>query len=242
MKNKSLITSFTLIIVLALTLSYAQNTSKTEDTNKKQVKIYAEDSDIPYGDTNKIITLKENVKINHEDIEVKSDYVEYNKKKNIANSPGKIFVTSDDFNIEADKGTGDFDNKICKAQNNVKALLKRSFISKIENKDKRSDVEKEITDDIRITSDYAELDYKNKIITAKGNVIIKEKNRTINADNVKYNINTEIFYLNGNVTGIDENNQTFSSQGEVVISIKDGNEYIKAPQAVFSFFVDTEEE
>ena len=95
MKNQSLITYLTILVVLTLTLSYAQNTSKTENSSKKLAIVYAEDSDILYGDTNKTITtLKGNVKINHEDIEIKSDYVEYyvehNNKKYIANSPGKI--------------------------------------------------------------------------------------------------------------------------------------------------------
>lgn len=229
-----------IIAILAFGILYAQ-AKNSNPPNKKQIKVYADDTSIPYGDKNKNIALKGNVTITHEDITVTSDYVEYNKEKNIANSPNKITMNSKNADITADKGTGDFTNKLCKAQGNVSGLIKRNTIEDIKNEEKRKDAEKEITEDIQTISSYAEYDYKNKIITLKGAVTIKEKKRTITAENVTYNINTEIFHLNGNVQGTDENNQTFSSPGEVIVSVKDGNEYIKAPKANTTFFVDSED-
>ncbi|MBP5275113.1 MAG: LPS export ABC transporter periplasmic protein LptC [Abditibacteriota bacterium] len=209
---------------------------------KKEIKVFADMTDIPYGDKNKNVILKGNVRILHNDITLKSEYVEYNKDKNTAFSPGKLFATAPEADITADKGTGDFKNKIVKAEGNVSAVIRKSFTENIRDPEKRADVEKEITRDITVTAGHGEYDYKARIITARDAVTIKEKDRVILADSVTYDIKTEIFTLNGQVRGTDSAGQTFSSPGPVTVSVKEGNEYIKAPNAGISFFVEEDEE
>ncbi len=210
-------------------------------SEKKEIKVFADMTDIPYGDKTKNVILKGSVRILHNDITVKSEYVEYNKDKNLATSPGKVYVTAPEADIESDKGIGDFKNRTVKAQNNVLATIRRSFTEEIKDRDKREDVRKEITEDVRVKADYGEYNYRDKLLTAKGNVVITEKDRVIIADQVTYNVREEIFTLTGNVRGTDTEGQTFASPGPVTVSIKDGNEYVKAPNAGISFFVEDEE-
>ena len=106
------------------------------------------------------------------------------------------------------------------------ATIRRSFAEKIKDPEKRTDVEKEITEDIRVRADYGEYNYKDKILLARGKVVITEKDRVIMADEVTYNVKDEVFILTGSVKGTDTEGQTFASPGPVTVSVKDGNEYI----------------
>ena len=54
-------------------------------------------------------------------------------------------------------------------------------------------------DDVKFSSDNIEVDEKNKIVTASGNVVIINDARKIEADKVKYNQNSDKAIALGNV-------------------------------------------
>jgi len=246
MKNFKILLPLFLLIVFIISVAYAQNnkttTNKTTTNNKTKIKVYADDTSIPWGDKEKNITLDGNVSITHDTTNLKSSHVIFNQDKKIADSPGKVAIVSKETDFVADSGTCNFNNKLFKVFGNVNGIIKRENVNDIENQKKKDDASKEITEDIKFSCDYAEYNYKTKILNANSNIVIIEKDRKITAEKVKYDANTEVFYLNGNVVAVDGDGQTFKSPGEVIVSVKDGNEYIKAPKVNSTFYVDTEEE
>ncbi|MBR4749532.1 MAG: LPS export ABC transporter periplasmic protein LptC [Abditibacteriota bacterium] len=212
------------------------------ETDKKEIRVFADMTDIPYGNKDKNVALKGNVRILHDDVTIKSDYVEYNSSAKTAVSPGRVTLSSPEADIISDKGSGNFRTRIVTAESNVSARIHRRFTEKISDPEKRADVEKEITEDIIVKADGGQYNYKDKLLTCRGNITITEKDRVILADSLTYNVRDEVFTLEGNVKGTDSEGQTFASPGPVTVSVKDGNEYIKAPNAGISFFVDDEED
>ena len=171
-----------------------------------------------------------------------SAYVIFNKESKFAESPGKIIVISKDTEFSADKGNANFKTKICKAYGNINGIIKKEVTNEIKNNKRKENIQKEITENINFNCDICEYNYKNKILNANGNIKISEKDRIITCEKLKYDSNTEIFYLSGNVKGVDKEGQTFFSDGEVIVSVKEGNEYIKAPQVKSTFYVDIDED
>ena len=227
-----------IIIVFSFSFSFSQEGKK----EKAKIKVTADNTSIPWGETGKNITLKGNVNIVYENYKLMSAYVIFNTETKHAESPGKISVVSKECNFTADKGDANFKSRLCNASGHIQGFIKKEVSNDIKNKKRKENIQKEITENINFWCDRAQYNYKDKILNAVGNIKISEKDRIITCDNLKYDANTEIFYLNGNVKGEDKEGQIFLSPGEVIVSVKEGNEYIKAPQVQSTFFVDLDEE
>lgn len=228
-----------ILIIIFVSCSFLFGENKKE---KAKIKISADSTSIPWRENNKNITLKGNVSIVHDNAKLMSSYVIFNQDTKIAQSPGKITVNAKETNFTADNGNANFKTKICQAFGNINGIIKKENIADIKNENKKKNIEKEITENITFSCDKAEYNYKTKILNAEGNIKLTEKDRTITCNSLKYISNEEIFYLNGNVKGEDKQGQTFDSDGEVIVSVKDGNEYIKAPKVKSVFYVEDDED
>lgn len=237
MKIYKILSVFLIVFLLTGTFSFGQ-----EKKQKSKITVSADNTSIPWGENNKNITLRGNVSIIHEDIKILSAYVIFNQETKYAQSPGKVTVNSKKTYFTSDKGEADFKKKICNAKGNIKGYIKKENINEIKNKTKKDNIKKEITENINFECDEAEYNYRTKILNAKGNIKITEKDRIITCNELKYDSNEEIFYLNGNVIGSDSKNQSFRSDGEVIVSVKDGNEYVKAPKVESVFYIDPDDE
>ncbi|MBQ7256858.1 MAG: hypothetical protein IJS60_04120 [Abditibacteriota bacterium] len=238
MKNYLKYLLILIIILISFSLSFSQDAKK----EKAKIKVTADNTSIPWGETGKNITLKGNVNIVYENYKLMSAYVIFNTETKFADSPGKISVVSEKADFTADKGNTNFKDRICRAQGHIQGFIKKEVAKDIKNEKRKENVQKEITENIKFWCDSGEYNYKTKILSAKGNIKISEKDRVITCDTLKYDANTEIFYLNGNVRGEDKEGQIFMSPGEVIVSVKEGNEYIKAPQVQSTFYVDLDDE
>lgn len=228
-----------LFIIIFLACSFLFSEEKKE---KAKIKVSADTTSIPWGDRDNKVTLKGNVSIVHDTTKIMSAFVVFNKETKFAESPGKVSVNAKETVFTADKGNADFKSKICTGEGNINGIIKKDNSNDIKNQKKKENINKEITEDIKFWCDKANYNYKTKILRAEGNIKFIEKDRQVTCNNLKYDGNTEVFYLNGNVTGQDGEGQTFHSKGEVIISVKEGNEYIKAPQVESVFYIDPDED
>ena len=187
----------------------------------------------------KTVLMKGNVSFTHDDTVIKSDQVDYDGNAKIAVSPGKVNINDPECDILGDKGSAYFNKRLGVVEGNVVMNLKPK--STEAGADKES-VRNKLNQPTTITCQKLEYFYKNKLASATGNVIFKQKNRTANADKAVYDEKKELLTLSGNVKGVDEYGQTFTAPGNVVISLKKGDEWMEAPNSSATFKIDLDNE
>jgi lipopolysaccharide assembly outer membrane protein LptD (OstA) len=83
--------------------------------------------------------------------------------------------------------------------------------------------------------------YKDKRAEATGPVTVTRKTQVVTGDSGVYTANDEIVSLTGNVHGKDEKNQTFDAPS-VKMCVKEGAEWMEAPDVKATFYVKDEEQ
>jgi len=220
-----------------------ENKPRPEQTAKKTqpavVEGHADSWETKWGDK-KTVLMKGNVRFTHEDTTLTSDEVLYNEEGKIAVSTGKVHITNPEANMVGEKGSAYFKKRL--------GVLEGAVV--IHLKPKKSEKDVANTESVRgklkepttITCDRVEYFYKDKLISATGGVVFKQTRRTASADKVVYDEKKELVTLTGNVKGTDEYGQTFSAPGTVLMSVKEGDEWMKAKDARASFKIDVEED
>ncbi len=191
-----------------------------------------------WGDKRTVI-MKGNVKFTQGDTVITSDEVNYDDKTKVAISPGKIKITNPECDIVGDKGSAFFKKRLGIVEGNVSIFLKPKNDSKAPKSDSPREKFKQPT---TITCAKVEYLYKDKITTATGGVIFIQANRRAKAEKAVFDSKKEILTLSGGVSAIDEKGQTFNAPGTVVISLKEGDEWMEAQNANSTFKIDLGEE
>lgn len=184
----------------------------------------------------KATLMKGNVKFTHTDTVLTSDVVEYDEQIKTAVSPGKLHIVNPECDITGDKGSAYFKKRLGVVEGNVLMLVKPKQT------ETTNTVRSQYTQNTTITCSKLEYLYKDKIATAIGGVVFKQDKRTASADKAIYEQSKELLTLTGNVKSIDEQGQTFSAPGTVVISLKKGDEWIEAKDANASFKIELDDE
>jgi lipopolysaccharide assembly outer membrane protein LptD (OstA) len=224
---------------LALTTS-AQDPKTAKEPSYKYVELLnADDSLLKFGNE-KIHIYKGNVKIRQGDTMLFADSVEYNENDKIqtAVATGNFKVTDPQNDITGTKGITYFLEKRAVVEGNVKILAKPK---QGQVKDPNS-AKAKWKDPLTITCDNLEYLYKKKIATLTGHLNVVQKGRIITADSAVYQVKDELVTLKGNVSGKDEKGQTFSTPEDVVVSLKDGQEWIEMKHATGTFRVEVDDE
>lgn len=186
----------------------------------------------------KTLLLKGNVKFTHEDTVLTSDQIDYDENMQTAVSPGKLSITNPECDITGDKGTAYFKKRLGVIEGSVVMQLK----PKEENAPNPDSQRAKFTRPTTVTCPKLEYLYKAKMATASGGLVFKQDRRTLKAETAVYDQKKELLVLTGNVSGVDENGQTFEAPGKVTVSLKKGDEWIEAEKATASFKVDLGEE
>lgn len=224
---------------LAIT-TFAADPKTTPEPNYKYVELLNADSSRFKLGNEKIYILKGNVKMKQGDTVLNSDSVEYNQNEKVqtAVATGNLKITDPQNEITGEKGTTYFREKRAVVDGNVKILAKpRAGEAKDTNSMKGNWKEK-----ATITCDKLEYFYKTKVATLTGNLKVVQKGRVVFADSAVYDVKEEQVVLSGNVKGHDDKNQTFASQSDVKVSLKEGNEWIEMKHATGTFRVEIDEE
>ncbi|OFX17570.1 MAG: hypothetical protein A2Z18_07040 [Armatimonadetes bacterium RBG_16_58_9] len=194
-----------------------------------------------YSEKTQTMHMKGNVRFQHEDTVLTSDEVLYkkNNKNDTASSPGKLRIVNAECEIDADKGSADFNKKTGTLEGKVVMVVKPKE-EKADNPDKQS-VGAKLKKPTTINCPKLEYQYKAKIATATGGVDFKQEKRSGRADKAYHDQNKELLTLMGNVKGVDEDGQTFAAE-KVTISLKKGDEWMEVLNGSGSFKVNLEEE
>lgn len=187
--------------------------------------------------TRKTVLMKGDVVFTHGDTVLKSDEIVWDEDAKVATSPGKIVITDPEIDITGDRGTGYFKERLGVVEGNVVLTLRP-----LEEPEDTESVRGKFTQPTTITCGRLEYAYRTKVATATGNVVFKQKGRTVRADRAVYDHSKELLTLSGNVQGEDEHGQTFAAPGTVVISLKKGDEWLEAENVRASFKVDLDED
>lgn len=222
---------------------FAQQPPKPAQTQsaKKQHETVLGKADLmksAWGDK-KTVLMKGNVKFTHGDTLLTSDQVEYDQTAKTAVSPGKVVITNPDSDVSGSKGNLYFQKRIGVLEGSVVMHIKPKAQDKPADKES---VRAKLNELTTITCEKLEYQYKAKIATATGSVVFKQEKRSASADKAVYDESKELLTLTGNVRSVDENDQTFTAPGTVVISLKKGDEWMEAKDANASFKIDLGDE
>lgn len=245
MKLKRNFVAIMISITLAIFFACAGFSSQTQKLNKpeksKKLTVVTAKADHTKSIWNdkKTVLMKGNVSFTHEDTIIKSDQVDYDDSQKMAVSPGKLTIQDPECDIVGDKGCAYFKKHIGIVEGNVLMNVKKNESE--QNTDKES-IRTKFNQPTTITCQKLEYCYKTKIASATGNVLFKQKNRSASAEKAVYDEKKELLTLSGNVKGIDEDGQTFSAPGDVVISLKKGDEWMEAPNSSATFKIDIDED
>ena len=218
--------------------------AKLEKKDTETVTYRADLSRGVWGKENKVY-LKGNVKFTHGDTVLTCDEVEYDRDAQIAVSPGKVTITDPECDITGDKGSAYFKKKIGVVEGNVTMLVKPKKPEEGEASSKEGSSESiraKISKPTTVTCEKLEYNYRNKVASATGGVLMKQERRSANAKKLIYDDKKELLTLLGDIKGVDEDGQTFSAPDKVTICIKKGAEWMEAPNASATFKVKTEED
>ncbi|MCX8053803.1 MAG: LPS export ABC transporter periplasmic protein LptC [Armatimonadetes bacterium] len=235
-------------LVLCSGVPNAEDTPKTRsgastESKTEEVRYEARFLRAVWGDENKVL-LKGGVKFIHGDIVLTCDQVEYDRNANIAVCPSKVTIANPECDITGDKGTAYFKKRIGVIEGSVMMLVKpKPEESKGSSEEGSGEsIRAKLSKPTTITCQKLEYNYRNKVASATGSVFLRQDKRSASADKLVYDEKNELITLLGNVKGVDEDGQTFSSPDKVVICVKKGAEWLEAYNGVGTFKVETEEE
>lgn len=234
--------AFVLVALMACAGIRAQQQPKPAASAKKkqseEVSVTAK-----YGrknwDGKKTTLLKGDVKFTHGDTVLATEEVRLDEDAKIAVCPGKITITDPECDITSDKGTANLNKRVATLEGNVVMRMKPK--QSVQKPSDDQSVREKFTQPTTITCPKLEYQYKAKIATGTGGVHFKQDKRTAQADKVIYDEKKELLTLTGNARGTDEDGQTFSAP-KVIISLKEGDEWMEAPNATATFKIDLDDE
>lgn len=218
-----------------------QESNPAQEPDYRWVQVQAEKTRYKWGDS-EVALLSGNVRINQGDTVLTADEVEYNQNEEIqtAVATGNVKIVDPENEVTGEKATAFFNEKRAVIEGNVKLVAKPR--NRAEGGSQARSVRSEWDEKAVITCDVIEYLYQKKEATATGNLKIVQKDRTLTAEKVFYQVRPELITLSGGVKGRDSKNQTFSSPGVVRASLKEGDEWLEMENAVSTFRIRVEED
>jgi lipopolysaccharide assembly outer membrane protein LptD (OstA) len=195
-----------------------------------------------HGDkTSSVYDIIGNVVVKHGDTTVTADKAQYDEKARVISAEGSVKIVDGQNTITGDKAT----TFLKERRNLVDGHVKMVGIPKPATKhagSTGSSIGVKMGEPTTIVCDRLEYLYRAKIATAEGNLTITQKNRRLVSTKAVYDINQEVVTLTGGVRVTDDKQQTFSSPGEVKVSMKEGSEWIEAGNGSATLHVNLDEE
>jgi lipopolysaccharide assembly outer membrane protein LptD (OstA) len=186
-----------------------------------------------------VYSITGHVIIKHGDTTVTADKAEYNEKTRIAVVESNVKIVDGRNEITGQKATTYLNDR----RNVIEGGVKLIGIPKPDTSAKKPDsVGAKLSEPTTLVCDKLEYLYKKKIATAEGSLKITQKGRMLVGNRAVYDANLELVTLFGGVKVTDEKGQTFSSPGEVKVSLKDGSEWIESGTGSASLNFDIDEE
>lgn len=177
-----------------------------------------------------------NVAATQGDTAFRADRIVYRKAENTATVTGHIVVDNPKNRIEGDTAEVDFNTKtaVLKGTDGVKVAILPA------QKADPNSLRGRMKEPVLIACKSVKYFYKDKRAEAAGPITVTRKNQVVTGDSGTYDGTLEIIAITGNVHGKDERNQTFDAPS-VKMGVKEGSEWLEAPNVKATFYVKEEE-
>ena len=171
------------------------------------------------------------------DTSFRADRIVYRKAGNTATVSGHIVVENPKNRIEGDTAEVDFNTKtaVLKGATGVTVAVLPA------QKADPNSVRGSIKEPVLLACKSVKYFYKEKRAEAAGPITVTRKNQIVTGDSGTYEGTNEIVTITGNVHGKDEKNQTFDAPS-VKMCVKEGSEWLEAPNVKGTFYVKEEAE
>lgn len=235
------LTAAVFVLMVSTTVGTQQaSTTKLSEPEYMEIKYSADVTSYRWESQDEILILKGNVKFAQGNMTLLADRVEYRKSNQTAIASGNLKITDDQTTITAESCIVNFKDKKGTLSGNVR-MVSKPKPKDSENADNTS-LKSQWKDEIIITCQKVDYDYKLKKAAIPGPLSINQKDRTLTADSGTYFVAEERALLVGNVVGKDEKEKhTFAGQ-KVAVSLKAGDEWIEVEKASGTFYVKEEQE
>lgn len=182
-------------------------------------------------------TYKGRVSAVQGDTTFSADRIVYSKPTNTAVIYGHIVIVNPKNRVESDTADVDFNAKtaVLKGATGVHVTILPA------KKPLPNTLSARIKEPVSLVCTSVKYFYKDKRAEAEGPITVTRPNQVVTGDSGVYTANDEIVTLTGNVHGKDEKNQTFDAP-TVKICVKEGAEWMEAPDVKATFFVKDEEQ
>jgi lipopolysaccharide assembly outer membrane protein LptD (OstA) len=174
----------------------------------------------------------------HGDTTLTADRIAYNEAENTATATGHIRVTNPRNRVEGDTAAVDFNRKIVRlrGENGVRIVALPT-----PSKEGATGLRNRIKEPVTLDCKAIDYNYRAKTASAEGPVKVSRTNQVLTGDAATYSADDDLISLTGNVHGKDEKNQTFQAPS-LKVSLKEGAEWMEAPNVTATFFVKEEPE
>ena len=163
----------------------------------------------------------------------------YDRKSDIAKGLSPVTITDPETTVTGDQGSVDFKHHIANLTGHIHIDVEPKP-EKAADPDDTSG-EGEARQPSVLTCDAVDYDYRKKFAITKGTVVIKQKHRTVTADQGTYDTVKHIADLTGHVVADSDDGQHMEAD-HAKISLKKGDEWIDIPHPnVYKFKVEDED-
>lgn len=225
-------------LALTLILTYSPAAEEAKPAKKEPVQIDGDHLRIQGKQGEQVATITGNVIIKYREMVLTADHAVYTEKTKIVVADGNLKIVDPDNEITGNTGTAYLNDRKSIIEGTVKLITKPK---PSEGDKKNESVRSKYSEPVTVTCDRLEYLYRDKIATAEGNLKITQKDRVLTSNKAVYDVNNELVTLTGNVNATDEKKQTFTSNGTVRVSLKEGAEWMEADNASAVIQVDVDE-
>ncbi|HEY3267972.1 MAG TPA: LptA/OstA family protein [Armatimonadota bacterium] len=223
------------IAALALFLSAPANTAPV---TYKEVRLHGDRW--RFDQTTKTHVYDGHITAMQGDTTVRADHAAYNETANTAAVSGHITVDTPTAHAEGDTADVDFNAKLIRLRgaNGVRIVAKPKPPAPGQDpKGLRASIKEPVTLDCKGVDYY----YKQKRAEAEGPLTVTRTGQTLTGDKATYLSAEDLITVTGNVHGKDDKGQTFEAP-TVKVYVKEGAEWMEAPNVSATFHIKDEEE
>jgi hypothetical protein len=207
----------------------SQRPSSTQPSLDNDTVSYSDDAGGYWDENNSVLTMNGKVIFHQGAAEVNMTGAVYDRKTDTATSSSPVTITDTDTTVMGNEGIIDFATHLAI----LKGHVVMSVIPKPTDTVKRD--QEEAKKPTTILCDQINYDYRAKMAKTTGQVTIKQKDRTVTADDGRYDVAAKIIYLVGNIVGKSADGKTIQAP-EAEVSVDESDEWIKASGPIEGIF------
>ncbi len=184
--------------------------------------------------------LTGNVMIRSEDTTLRTDAATYNMETGIASSPGKVQIDDAQNTLVGDKGVAYYRKRTANVTGNVRITMRPR---PQDQSAPEGSLRREFKDPAFITCDAVDYNWRTRVAATRGELTMRQRNRTVTAERAVYDGRNEKVSLTGDVHGVTTDGDDIRARKATAILTEGKEELIlEAPQGVIRVDIEEDEE